>query len=251
MTMDRTRGVVGVATYVAVLWVNALAGSGALSGESIGVIANRYPSYFLPANYVFGIWSLIYAMLLLFTVYQALPAKRESPVLRRVGWWWVLSGVFNLAWIAAFSFGAFGPALSVMLGLLGTLLVIQVRVGPDSALSRTERVAVSYPFALYASWICIAVIANTFQYVSYRGWTSLSIDEPVWSAVMAIVATCLAAAVVWKWRVWIAPLVVAWALLGIALRYSDIPALSLTAWAMSVVGLGFLPVALRSGPTVR
>jgi hypothetical protein len=251
MMADRIRQIAGVVTYGTVLWLNGLAGSGALSGESIGVIANRYPSYFLPANYVFGIWSLIYLMLLVFTVYQALPGGRGSAVLHRVGWWWVLSGLLNMAWIVTFSFGVFGSALLVMLGLLATLIIIQNRIGPDSALTWTERVAVSYPFALYVSWISIATISNTFQFVTYREWSFLAINGPLWSASMVVVATGLAAMVVWKWRIWIAPLVVTWALVGIALRFADVPVISRTAWVMTVVGLAVLPSVLRSGRAAR
>ena len=58
---------------VAVITLNGAAASGAMSGDSIGVIANRYRSLFLPADYVFGIWSLIYLGLIASAIYQALP----------------------------------------------------------------------------------------------------------------------------------------------------------------------------------
>ena len=77
-----------LAVLVLVLWLNGLAGSGGLSGESIGLIANRYPSWFLPANYVFGIWSLIYLGLTAFTVFQLLPGERSNPAVTAIGWWW-------------------------------------------------------------------------------------------------------------------------------------------------------------------
>ena len=58
-TRPRLHGLINLAVLGLVLWANALAGSGALSGESIGLIANRYASTFLPAGWVFSIWSLI------------------------------------------------------------------------------------------------------------------------------------------------------------------------------------------------
>jgi hypothetical protein len=80
---ERARQLANVFTYGAVLWFSGLAGSGALSGDSIGVIANRYQSFFLPADYVFGIWALIYAWLLLFTVYQALQHRLDRGLFLR------------------------------------------------------------------------------------------------------------------------------------------------------------------------
>jgi benzodiazapine receptor len=244
---DQARQVVNVLTYGAVLWVNGLAGSGALSGDSIGAIANRYQSYFLPADYVFGIWALIYSWLLVFTVYQALPPNRGIALVRRLGWWWAISGLFNIAWIVTFSFGMFGLALIVMVGLLCTLVNIQKRVGLDETLTWIERVSVSYPFALYLSWISIALIANTFQFVTYMEWSGLGIDGPSWSATMAVVATGLGILVVWKWGLWISPLVVTWALVGIAVRFPEQAVITRTAWAMIVLGLVSLPFALRLG----
>ncbi|MEJ2202788.1 MAG: tryptophan-rich sensory protein [Gemmatimonadota bacterium] len=242
---DMRRQAFNVLTFVAVMTANGLAGAGAISGESIGVIANRYRSYFLPADYVFAIWSLIYLMLLVFIVYQALPGNRARPVLRRVGWWWSVNGVLNIAWVTTFSFGLFGLSLIIMLGLLGTLIGIHVRVGLDEHLTWSERVSVSYPFGLYLSWICIAVIANTFQFVTYMEWSWLGIHRPVWSAIMAVVATAVSIVVVWKRGLWIFPLVVAWALAGIAVRFGDIPVIARTGWAMVALALVTVPVALR------
>ena len=62
-----------------------------MSGDSIGVLANRYESLFLPANYVFGIWSLIYLWQMVLTVYQALPGDGPGDAVRRLGPWWVVS----------------------------------------------------------------------------------------------------------------------------------------------------------------
>jgi hypothetical protein len=244
-TPDLPRQAFNVLVFVAVLIANAMAGAGAISGDSIGVIANRYRSYFLPADYVFGIWSLIYLMLLVFTVYQALPGSRGNPVLRRVGWWWGINGLLNIAWVTTFSFGLFGPSLGVMVALLGSLVAIHGRIGRDEDLTRWERVCVSYPFGLYLSWISIAIIANWFQFVTHMDWSWMGIDGPVWSAVMSVVATGVGVAVVWRRGLWIFPLVAAWALAGIAIRFGDVPVIARTGWTMTVLGLVLLPVVLR------
>ncbi|NCG32392.1 MAG: tryptophan-rich sensory protein, partial [Proteobacteria bacterium] len=153
---DLVRQIAGVLTFAFVMWLNGLAGAGTLSGESIGVIANRYPSAFLPADYVFGIWGLIYLALLGFTIYQALPAQRTNPVLRRLGWWWPVNGLLNVTWIVTFSFSHFGAAMVIMLALLGSLIVMHLRIGIEDELGVMDRVLVALPFALYLSWISVA-----------------------------------------------------------------------------------------------
>ncbi|HSM05089.1 MAG TPA: TspO/MBR family protein [Longimicrobiales bacterium] len=232
---------VNVVVLVAVLWMNGLAGSGALSGESIGLIANRYRSTFLPANWVFGIWSLIYLSLTLFTAYQALPAQRGNEAIRRIGWGWAVNGALNIAWVTLFSFALFGPALAVMLALLVNLVWIVERTGwPEGRLGWVDRVLVAYPFGLYLAWISVAVIANTFQYLTYLEWGGFGISPEVWSAIMMVVGTGLAAFMVVHRGNWLFPLVFAWAFWGIADRFADIPVIANTAYAMIGVGLGFL-----------
>jgi len=178
MSRQIIRQTVNTGVLLGVLWANGMAGAGTISGESIGVIANRYRSAFLPADYVFGIWGLIYLSLAAFTLYQALPSQRSNPTIERLGASWAVNGILNVAWIVTFSFSRFGLALVLMVALLVNLIWIHERVGFDRKdLSLRDRVLVAYPFGLYLAWICVALIANTFQlltYLSWGGWTPLS-----------------------------------------------------------------------------
>lgn len=230
--------VANVLVFLVVLAANGAAGSGAMSGESIGLIANRFRSDFLPANYVFGIWSLIYLWLGVFTVYQALPGEGASDAVRRIGPWWLVSGVLNIAWVSAFSFSQFGLAMMVMAALLVTLIVLAVQVQPiaDDG-GAVARWCVAHPFALYLAWISVAIIANTFQYAHVVEWSGLGIAESTWSSIMMAVATALGVAMVASRGLWLFPLVVAWAVWGIGARYAEVPLLHLSARVLVGVGL--------------
>lgn len=244
------RQLVNVAVLVLVLWLNGLAGSGALSGESIGLLANRYRSTFLPANWVFGIWSLIYLSLFLFTVYQALPAQRDNQALRRIGWGWAVNGALNIGWIVLFSFALFGPALLVMLGLLINLIWIVERTGwPEGRLGWGDRILIAYPFGIYLAWISVAVIANTFQYLTYLEWGGFGLSAELWSAVMMVVGTGLAGFMVLHRGNWLFPLVFSWAFWGIADRYAEVPVITNTAYAMIGLCLALVLVAVLGGRT--
>jgi len=223
---------------LAVLAANGAAGSGAMSGESIGVIANRFRSDFLPANYVFGIWSVIYLWLTAFTVYQALPGAGPRAAVERLGGWWLLTSVLNIAWVTAFSFSRFGLAMVVMLALLVSLVIVADRVQPlADGVSAAPRWFVAYPFALYLAWISVAIIANAFQYAHVVQWGGFGIAESTWSALMMAVATLLGTVMVATRGLWLFPLVVAWALWGIGVRFAGEPILHLTAQVLVVVGL--------------
>ncbi len=232
------RSLANALTLVAVLVVNGMAGAGTLSGESIGVLANRYASYLLPAGYVFGIWSLIYLTLLVFVGDQLLPGRRDAPVVERVGWGWVINGVLNIAWVVLFSFGLFGAALVVMVLLLIDLVVLHVRIteGPET-LGWRDRLVVRWPFDLYLAWISVALIANTAQYLTYLEWGGLGISGETWSVVMMAVATALGGVMALWRRAWIFPLVVAWAVWGIGARYADVELLRSAATVLTGISV--------------
>ena len=152
-------GVLRAANAVAfplVLVLNGLAGSGALSGRSIGEIANAYPSYFLPANYVFGIWSFIYLGLAIFCVYQLRPVWQDGDATERVGYLWVGNAALNTAWLSAFSFERYLTAWLLMIGLLLNLIWVHERVGTGTrTLPVRDRFLVAAPFNVYLAWISV------------------------------------------------------------------------------------------------
>jgi hypothetical protein len=234
-----------VLMFVLVLAANGVAGSGALSGESIGLIANRYPSYFLPASFIFGIWSLIYLGLALFTVFQALPTAAAGRWIRRLGPWWLISGALNIGWVTAFAFSRFGLAMLVMVALLATLIVIGERVATAEQAPRwVEQLCVVAPFGLYLAWISVALIANSFQYAHVVGWQGYGLGEATWSVLMMGVATALGWFMTFHRGAGLFPPVVAWAIYGIGVRNAQVPVLSGVAAALVPAGLAGGAIAL-------
>jgi hypothetical protein len=229
---------INLLTLVVVIALNGLAATGTISGDSIGVLANRYRSLFLPANRVFGIWSLIYLGLITCAAYQWVPVAGARRAVERLGWWWLLAGVLNVAWITLFSFSHFALALLVMLAFLAALIITGERLRtPPFAPTWHERLAVIWPFDLYLAWISVAVISNSFQYAHVVGFGGLGLSEVAWSQIMMTVATVLGVVMAWSRGMWLFPLVVAWALHGIGTRYADRPPIADTAQLLVLVGL--------------
>jgi benzodiazapine receptor len=96
---DRLRQLSVVLTVLVTIVVNVLANALPINGLDQRQISDRFRVYFVPAGYAFSIWGLIYIGLVAFAILQALPSQRQNPRLRAVGWWVVLSGVANYAWI--------------------------------------------------------------------------------------------------------------------------------------------------------
>jgi hypothetical protein len=47
--------------------------------------------FFLSSGYVFGIWGLIYTLLIGFVIYQFRPVATINGTLEQIGWWFVVS----------------------------------------------------------------------------------------------------------------------------------------------------------------
>ncbi len=243
---------VNVAVFVLVLAANGAAGSGALSGQSIGVIANQYASLFLPANYVFGIWSIIYIGQFTALLHMSMPTERGRIALERMGPWWTICGLLNIAWVVLFSFAQFGLAMVVMLAFLAALIVTteRIRTGEILWLDRALQI---WPFDIYLAWISVAVIANAFQYAHVVGFGGLGIPEDTWSPLMMAVACVLAVLMARLKGNWLFPVVVAWAVHGIGARYADVPAIAVRAALLvpAVLTVGGIALVLRTRASRR
>ena len=251
LTLSLARKKAGnVLALVLVIALNGLAATGAMSGDSIGVIANRYRSLFLPADYVFGIWSLIYLGLIASAIYQALPTAGAERAVQRLGIWWAVTGALNVAWISLFSFGQFALALLVMVIFLVTLIAIGERVrGGRSSLA--EQAFLIWPQDIYLAWISVALISNSFQFAQTVHWSGFGIAESTWAVTMMLVATLLGAIMAWGRGNWLFPLVVAWALRGIGARYPDVAAIADTTRWLVPAGVAIGAVAWLAGRRAR
>jgi hypothetical protein len=74
-----------------------------VGGQSTGDIAQEFRSLILPATYAFAIWGPIFILCSVYAIYQALPAQRESPVFRAIGWWTAGAFLANGVWIYVYS----------------------------------------------------------------------------------------------------------------------------------------------------
>ena len=71
--------------FVLMLLVNGLAGSTTiLGGKNTAQISDANPTLITPAGYVFSIWGIIYVLLGVFVVFQALPSKQGQAFQKRL-----------------------------------------------------------------------------------------------------------------------------------------------------------------------
>lgn len=237
MKKDRIRQIVNVLAVLFTIAINGLANALPLNGVTTGEISDRFDVYFVPAGYVFSIWGLIYIALIAFAVYQALPAQRENPRLKRIGYLFAASCLANITWLFLWHYEQFPLTLVAMLALLGLLIAIYLRIGSGGQedVSTAERWMLHIPFSIYLGWITVATVANVTSLLDYLQWGGWGISEEVWMIIMLVVAGGIASAVTLIRRDVAYMLVILWAFVGIAVKHAAVSVVAAATWVVTVL----------------
>jgi hypothetical protein len=203
--------------------VNGLAGSTTILGDkNTAQISDVNPTLITPAGYVFSIWGVIYILLGIFVVFQALPSGVEEDCQRRVGLLFVLSSLLNIVWLFLWQFEYLSLSVVLMFLLLATLILtyMRLRIG-KSAVSLREKLAVHMPFSVYLGWITIASIANVAVTLVSLEWDGLGISPETWAILIIVIALLITLLVTMTRKDLAYGLVIIWALVGIVMKQSE------------------------------
>lgn len=216
--------------------VNGLANALPIAGKTTGQVSDKYFSLFTPAGFTFSIWGLIYAALIAFVVYQALPAQRQDESLARLSVPFQVSCVANALWLVTWHLEWLVPSLMLMLLLLAMLVRIY-RALPAADSAPARRWLVEIPFSLYLGWISVATIANASAVQSALYWNDLGLGAETWTLAKLALAGAIACIVSLRRHDVVFPLVVAWAAWGIASGQAEVPAVAGAATAVMLVAV--------------
>jgi hypothetical protein len=236
MNQNIIRQVTNVIALVMMIVINGLSQALPLNGQTSAEISNRIPILFVPENYVFSIWGVIYMLLIGFGIYQALPSQRENPLLKKIGYWFVLSCGANAIWLVLFHYNLFALSMVTMVILLVSLIMIYTRIEVgQKALTLKEKWLIHIPFSTYLGWITVATVANA-SYVLYdAGWDRFGISNEVWATLMIVIATSIVLTIV-ATRSDIAYVsVIVWAFAGIFVKQSETPIVAYTAAGVAIL----------------
>lgn len=228
---DKVRQIAVIVSIVLTIVVNTLANALPLNGLNTGEISDRFDVYFTPAGYVFSIWGLIYLGLIAFAIFQALPAQRENPRLRKIGWWVVIGSLANTIWIFLWHYEVFPLTVVAMLVLLVSLIFTYLLLGVSRVkVPTSEKLAVHLPFSIYLGWITVATVANITSLLDYLQWNAWGISEVTWMWIILAAVLVIALLMNFTRRDIGYTLVILWAVAGIGLKHAMVNGVALAAW---------------------
>jgi len=208
--------------YALTVVVNSLAGGTTiLGGQLTSAVSDANPTLITPAGYVFSIWGVIYVLLAVFVVYQALPSQKGREYQNKIGWLFALSSLINILWLFLWQYNYLSVSVVLMFALLATLILIYLRLGIGKAkVTLRERLAVHLPFSVYLGWITVASIANVAVTLVSLKWDGFGISPETWAILVVAVALIITMLMLITRKDVAYSLVIIWALVGIGVKQS-------------------------------
>ncbi len=239
--------------------VGAAWGSGAFGGTPIAEAADgalsAEASVLAPASAAFSIWSVIYAALVVYGIYQVLPGNGADPRLRSVGWWILASMVLNVVWILVVQAESVWGSFIVIVVLVAVLIRIAALLRRHEPRSWKAVVATDVPVGLYLGWTTIATLANLAAAVGNQQ-PDLDRTAPIaiWGSIAALAGLAVLVVVFARWARAVpgvaisAGLALAWGLTWVAVgRAEGEPESLAMVWAAGLVAIVAFatPIAVR------
>ncbi|MBG6237776.1 hypothetical protein IWX78_000719 [Mycetocola sp. CAN_C7] len=190
-TRDRLRQIVVVISAVLAL-VGSFIGSGAAGGtpiaEASGGALSADATPVAPDGPAFAIWSVIYAGLIAYAIWQLLPAQKSADRHRRLGLPITLSLLLNAAWILSVQFDLLWASVPIIVLLL-IVLVWAFRITliyrPANLL---DGILTDGTISLYLGWVTIATVANVAAVLATIDFTVAGISPDLWGVIVLAVA---------------------------------------------------------------
>lgn len=222
-----------LAAFVLVIAMNWASSNLQINDNTVASVSDGIPSLFTPAGYVFSIWGIIYLALGAFVIYGVSKKQADNQLIDRIGPWFVINSLLNMVWQVSWLMEWWLISLVIIALMLVTLIIIYQRLNAFREDVRGKDFwFVLFPISIYLAWISVATIANTSIIFVANGITNLGVSGTFLAVVMIMVATLLSNLMIVLRRDWFFPLVVIWAVIGIAVANDGSTAILITAVAV-------------------
>jgi len=204
---------INILLVAGMLVMNYLANALPLNNKTTGELSDSFPNLFVPSGLTFSIWGVIYIMIIIYCVVQFTGSDKE--VISNISWLFGISCILNALWIVFWHYGKIPLSLLVMLGILITLIYINISI------RNSTFGIIKASFGIYLGWICIATIANVTALLVNLNWNGFNISEEIWTMIMIFAGTTIVAITIYQLKNPFIGLSVIWAFIGIAIKRHD------------------------------
>lgn len=220
--------------FAGMLAMNYLANALPLNNKTTGELSDSFPNLFVPAGITFSIWGIIYLLLIGYCIAQF--RNTNQSVVSETGLLFGATCILNALWIVFWHYGKLPLSLVVMIGLLVSLIYLNIAV-------KTLPVnIIKIAFGVYLGWICIATIANVTALLVHYSWNGSGISEETWAIIMIAAGTLIASGAIFRFNNPFIGLSVVWAFTGIIIKQQNSHQSIVTAAVIAVILTGIVTI---------
>ncbi len=231
---------ISLVVLLLVVVINFSAAGGLINGLSQKAVSAMYPTMITPAGFAFGIWGVIYILLLASLVLTLFKKdKYYSKSIRSIAGLFWLSSLFNVAWIVAFSYNLIGLSAILIVAVLASLLALLVKLQKANG---KQKGMFDLAFGLYTGWLAIASVVNAMAYLVSIDFGFFDNQKLFYSGLLVVFVS----AVLWLQKLHKNPffnLSIAWAFLAILVRLA-LPVTDYLSLVLIIGGLVLLGTSL-------
>ena len=226
--------------FLLMIVFNYFGSNGFFNGKSIAEVSSEYPTLFTPASYAFGIWSLIYLLLLGFVIFQLRSFIRKKPMedaVSQIGWWFVISCLSNCGWVLSWVYENLLLSVLWMVLLFYSLMKIVLRTGMELSNPPLKIFAfVWWPFCIYSGWISIALVPNVAAFLEKIQWNRVGFSEEFWAITLLVIAGAVHVFMRWKRNMREFTAAGIWGIAAVAVaNWNALPLISYAAFAVCLL----------------
>lgn len=236
--MKKFYAILNTIIVVAVIYWNYWSNTGAINGNTVGEVSDRYENLFTPAGYAFIIWGVIFLGLLVMVGNQlrlAFCGGTHADSIEKIGPWLSIANLANGLWVWFWLNEQPGICVLLIFLLLFSLMRIVLRLNMERWDAPLSVIATTWwPISVYSGWVAVASIANVSAWLASIQWSAV-LSEVQWTVVMLSVAAVLNLVLIFARNMREFAVVGVWATVAIAVRHWDVmPVLQWTSvfWAV-------------------
>lgn len=202
-------------SYVLMLTINIFADITLLNGVSANDVSSTYMNLYVPSNYTFTIWGVIYIFLGLYVFYSMGNLKEETEEkLVVINKWFIISNVINVCWVIVWHYEMMLLSFLLMILLMTTLVGVSYQIQNIKRYTK-DRFFISFPFALYFGWVAVTVLVNFMALLTSFGFKL----EPIVTILVIALGMIVGIYMTYKKRIMGFGLMLIWGYVGILYRH--------------------------------
>jgi hypothetical protein len=188
-------------------------------GVNNATMSRKYQTLITPAGYAFAIWGIIFLGVLIYAIYQVLPAQRSNRRFDAAAPWIIANMIFNGFWTIIFGQEWIAFATIVIIADMLTLYKIAEALGINRVrVSATETWLARVPFSIYFGWLTVATTVCVALFLKANGFNAFGLSEQTWAVIILGVAWLIGAVVFNRFQNIAYILVFTWAYYAISVQ---------------------------------